>query len=507
MISIIFSTREENPEYLDHLKKSCGIKGHEILQYVNTGDKSLSQVYNQGLKESKNDIVVFLHDDLELPNAWGKKLKKHFDKNPEYGILGIAGTTDLIDGMWWTIKESMTGIVNHKSEGKTWTSKYSKDQNHKVKEVVVLDGLFFGVKKSELKANFDESFEGFHFYDIPFFFANYLEDVKLGVVTNIRVTHLSVGQTNEQWEENKTKFEELYGENLPARLTNNKTFDEKLKFDPDTVGFGMVTYNAEDRIRQSAFTVPSWIKNFVIVNDGTPYPEDAYPESAHIIQHEKNECVGKAKSNAIQYLMDKGCEHIFIMEDDILIKDEKVFEEYIKHSLITGIKHLNFGLHGPANKKGAQSFSNLEERAQQQTSEEPNPRMVVKYDDDINIALYPNCVGAFSYYRRDVIEKIGVFDPKFKNAWEHVDHTYETIKKGYHPSFWYFADIQGSWDYLTDIPNSIENSTIARSPTWERNYKVGMEHYKKKHGMYPTQTPIMKPEMVQQQLQMLYQRR
>ena len=36
------------------------------------------------------------------------------------------------------------------------------------------------------------------------------------------------------------------------------------------------------------------------------------------------------------------CEHIFIMEDDILIKDENVFKEYIRHSLISGIKHLNF---------------------------------------------------------------------------------------------------------------------------------------------------------------------
>ena len=46
---------------------------------------------------------------------------------------------------------------------------------------------------------------------------------------------------------------------------------------------------------------------------------------------------------------------------DYKIKDENVFKEYIKHSLISGIKHLNFALHGPANKKGSQGFKTLED--------------------------------------------------------------------------------------------------------------------------------------------------
>ena len=95
----------------------------------------------------------------------------------------------------------------------------------------------------------------------------------------------------------------------------------------------MVTYNAEHRIRQSSITVPSWVKHFVIVNDGTPYTDGSYPENAHIIQHETNKSVGQAKNSAIEYLMSQGCEHIFIMEDDVLIKDENVFDQYIKTSI------------------------------------------------------------------------------------------------------------------------------------------------------------------------------
>lgn len=505
MLSIVYSTREHNPKFQEHIKETIGLREIEILEFINNGEKSLTQVYNEGLDKAKYDKIIFCHDDLEFDTKnFGKKLLKHFTKNPEYGIIGIAGTTDLIDGRWWTIKESMSGIVNHRQGEKKWTSRYSEEQNETIKDVVVIDGLFFAVQRDKIRDRFDEEFKGFHFYDLSFSFPNYLSGVKVGLITNIRVTHLSIGMTNEQWEENKKVFEEKYKNNLPVRLSDNKTFEEKLNFEKSKVGIGMVTYNAEHRIKQSAFTVPNWLEHFVIVNDGTPYQEESYPKHATIIQHEKNECVGKSKSDAIKWLMDKGCEHIFIMEDDILIKDEKVFEEYIKHSLISGIKHLNFALHGPANKKGSQGFSTLEERAKLNDTGEPNPRMVVNYEDDVKIALYPNCVGAFSYYHKKVIDKVGLFDYHFKNAWEHVDHTFETHKNGFHPSFWYFADIWNSWDYLTDIPGSIENSTIARSEEWNKNFKNGSEHYKRKHGFYPTQTPLVDQKVVSNQLQTLY---
>jgi glycosyltransferase involved in cell wall biosynthesis len=503
MITIGFSTRKTNEDFINHLSSSCGLKKIQIIEKINNGDKSLSQVYNEILNESENDIVVFCHDDIEFDTKnWGSKLIKLFNKNSEYGILGIAGTTDMIDGRWWTIRESMTGIVSHKHEGKKWTNTYSPDQGNKIKDVVVLDGLFFVVNKTKIKNNFDESFDGFHFYEIPFCFQNHIDGVKLGVTTMIRVTHKSIGMTNDQWEQNKIKFEEKFNSYLPVRLSSNKTIEEKSKMDVSKVGFGMVTYNSPHRIVESAFTVPEWIENFVIVNDGTPYDNSCYPSKAKIIQHEKNECVGVAKNTAIKYLMDQGCEHIFIMEDDILIKNEKVFEEYIKHSALSGIKHLNFGLHGPANKKGSKGFTDLSDR--KDVDGEPNPRMIIPYPDGIKIVLYPNCVGAFSYYHRSVIEKIGLFDPAFRNAWEHVEHTFQAIKNNFHPPFWYFADIENSWDYLTDIPNSIENSTIARTPEWNENFRKGTLWYKKKHGVVPTETPLTDPNTTQKIISNLY---
>jgi hypothetical protein len=221
MITVGFSTREDNPKFIDYLKKSSGNKKIEVIQKINNGEKSLSQVYNEILEESNTDIVVFCHDDIYFDtNAWAYKLKTHFDTT-DFGVIGVAGTTDMSEsGRWWESdkRKKMIGIVNHEHNGKKWTSKYDDDFGKSVVQSVIVDGLFIAVSKSKIKEKFDEDFKGFHFYDIAFCFRNHLSSVKVGVITNIRITHKSIGQTNEQWEINRKLFVKKYGSNLPLKL-------------------------------------------------------------------------------------------------------------------------------------------------------------------------------------------------------------------------------------------------------------------------------------------------
>ena len=219
MLTVAYSTREHNPEFIEYLKKSSGFKKIEVIEKVNKGDKSLSEVYNEVLSEAKTDIIVFCHDDIYFEtNSWYNKLIKHFEKS-DFGIIGMAGTTSMPEsGMWWQDRKKMVGIVNHEHEGKKWESKYSDSLGNSILQTVIIDGLFMAVDRRKLKKNFNENFKGFHFYDIPFCFENYLEGVKIGVITNIRITHKSIGMTNEQWEENRKLFESTYKENLPVKL-------------------------------------------------------------------------------------------------------------------------------------------------------------------------------------------------------------------------------------------------------------------------------------------------
>lgn len=230
MITVGYSTKKSKPEYIESLKKSSGFKKIEIIEKVNNGEKSLAQIYNEIIYESTNDIVVLIHDDIYFDTvSWYHKLLKHFEKK-EYGILGVAGTTNLSEtGQWWQPdkRQFMTGIVNHESDGKKWTSKYSEDLNNNIRSVVILDGLLLAVHKKRIKKSFVEEFDGFHFYDLPFCLENFLEGVKIGVFTNIRITHKSIGMTNDKWEMNRQKFVEKYKNVLPIKASFDK--DRRIK--------------------------------------------------------------------------------------------------------------------------------------------------------------------------------------------------------------------------------------------------------------------------------------
>ena len=128
MISVVFSTREDNPKHKEHILVTSGIyKDIEVIQYINNGEYSLTEIYHQALKETTNDIVVFCHDDIILETKnWGNKILSHFKRNPNYGIIGKAGTKYMpSSGRWWDYgMTEVVGQVYHQNEGKKWLSKY-----------------------------------------------------------------------------------------------------------------------------------------------------------------------------------------------------------------------------------------------------------------------------------------------------------------------------------------------------------------------------------------------
>jgi hypothetical protein len=58
LLTVGYSTRKHNPEFIEYLKKSSGFKKINVIEKVNNGEKSLAQVYNEILNESETDIVV-----------------------------------------------------------------------------------------------------------------------------------------------------------------------------------------------------------------------------------------------------------------------------------------------------------------------------------------------------------------------------------------------------------------------------------------------------------------
>jgi glycosyltransferase involved in cell wall biosynthesis len=233
----------------------------------------------------------------------------------------------------------------------------------------------------------------------------------------------------------------------------------------EKIGLGLVTYNREDYFKRVFEKIPlSKIHELVVVNDGTPY---LYKVDVPTIQHENNKGVGVSKNDAFKYLLEKGCDYIFLMEDDILIKDPEVFNAYIRASKESGIQHFNYSQHGLMNKY--------------QNTNTPNPKTKIEYKNNITIDLYMHCVGAFSFYTRKCLEEVGLMDETFYNATEHLEHTFNIINNDMHPPFWWFADIHDSNKYLDDIPWTVSNSTISSNPKHQEIVSKSLDYFKNKH--------------------------
>lgn len=279
------------------------------------------------------------------------------------------------------------------------------------------------------------------------------------------------------------------------------------------IGVGIVTCDRLNFLETCLKSLPVFKGPIAIVNDGkqdiTPFVEEhKLKDSIKLIQHKENKGVGISKNDALRYLLDQDVDHIFLLEDDMIIKRDDVFETYIKASEASGILHMNYGPGSPFNRIQDTSIMwDLHNRHLCKQDTEPNPKMIVECKGGIKIALYEHTVAMFSYFHREVLEKVGLHDEAFYNAWEHVDLTYRIIKAGYHPPFWYFADIENSHQYITEAPNAIDSSSIAnKQEQWAKNVYGGREIYKKKHGHYPNMPPFHTPDDVVKSLKTIYKK-
>lgn len=251
----------------------------------------------------------------------------------------------------------------------------------------------------------------------------------------------------------------------------------------EKIGIGVLTGFRDDLYKKCLVSIPDLIVDeIVVVNDNPNVKYGQLLYETEIINNEINLGVGKSKNKALQYLLDSGCEHIFLIEDDIYIKDIDVFEKYIEASKVSGIQHFNYSQHGNMNKN-------------YHGHNEPYPRLIIDYGT-VKIPFYPNCVGAFSYYSKHCLETVGIIDERYYNACEHVDHTYDIIKAGMHPPFWYFADIENSWEYLGDEPWDIKKSTISSNPNHQQMMKDADTIFLEKHGCVPSKIKFLGPEEV-----------
>jgi len=275
------------------------------------------------------------------------------------------------------------------------------------------------------------------------------------------------------------------------------------------IGIGIITCERTDyldNLLKSFNKKEADIDKVVVIDDGIKKTIHAH-SNVDFVEHTIGKIgVGKSKNKALKYLVEQDCDFIFLIEDDMLILDQTVFKQYINASKKSGIQHFNFGPGSPFNRKQTIRNFDLHNRHLLDEETEPNPRVIIDYKD-CKVALYQHCCGMFSFFTKEVLDKVGYIDENYTNAWEHVDHTYTIIKAGYHPPFWWFADLANSHELIIPQKNAIQNSTTAKNTdAWMKNVQINAEKYAKKHGHYPAQALDTPQDKVVEILKQIKQR-
>lgn len=223
-ISVVFSSKNDanaNSGFIEHIRETSGCDV-DVCFVHNPNGVSLSKVYAEMLTSNdvKCDIVVFIHDDIEfLKDGWGKEVIRLFKENKKYGIIGVAGSAYFDEGGAWWNYDDKYGQVLHRHGGKSWLTAFSPLLDKDLQEVVVIDGLFMAVHRKRVTENFCRELLGFDMYDICMCITNFLQKkIKIGVTTNIRLAHNSIGELKPSWYENRDYINKRFGKYFPLKV-------------------------------------------------------------------------------------------------------------------------------------------------------------------------------------------------------------------------------------------------------------------------------------------------
>jgi hypothetical protein len=187
--------------------------------------KGICEAYNTMAKKAIYDNLIFIHEDIILESDdWNFKLIKPFEKYDYWGVAGSNYKSAFFSGWATGIKEFDAYYIKHQSESETIILKNEPSENQHFFNAVILDGVFLAIKKKCWeKVLFNEKLiKGFHAYDTDITIRANLLGFKGGVVTDLRIIHLTDdgGNFGNDWMLSTIATQKALMQNLPIPKEN-----------------------------------------------------------------------------------------------------------------------------------------------------------------------------------------------------------------------------------------------------------------------------------------------
>lgn len=173
MFSVVICSRSSvlSDELKQNIAETIGCEYELVVIENASGNYSIFQAYNEGVRRAKGDIVCFMHDDvLFRTRHWGVIIENHFQENRQMGLLGFAGTHFLPDTPMYWYSSPFVSQRNLNNDQGVVEEHFHEEWfgERQMVEVVAVDGFCFFVRKSLFdQIVFDEkNYKGFHLYDM-----------------------------------------------------------------------------------------------------------------------------------------------------------------------------------------------------------------------------------------------------------------------------------------------------------------------------------------------------
>ena len=230
------------------------------------------------------------------------------------------------------------------------------------------------------------------------------------------------------------------------------------------IGIAFLTYNrGENFIKQLKKVYENKTSNMFLLavkDKNIEYPEP-FEHMLDEYYNTPNGYIAFNKNIALIRMLQNGCTDLFLIEDDMNIKDMGVFDLYINTAKAFNIEHLNYIAEESGNPK-------------QQITQ----RFVTQYKDkEYKLTCWFELNGCFQYFTANCIYKCGMYDERFYNIYEHSEHTLRIFKRGFTTGPGKYADVANSNNYLeliTDIPSTINRDMPQKDKDKMLGHYIGL---------------------------------
>src|SRR3990167_5694030 len=193
------------------------LKLSETDEIICEKGETMAKAYNAGISKSINKIKCFIHDDVEILDM--ERLRGDIIKNcrDDTGIVGIIGTINKDVFPWWDPKVDCCGNVLDERIGLI-------NFDGGDCECALLDGLLLATAQN---IEFDETYKGFHLYDMDIcrqMIAKGLKNWCLGNGASLVKHHtngpLDTKELGEDWESNLKTYKDKWAKK--TRISGNE---------------------------------------------------------------------------------------------------------------------------------------------------------------------------------------------------------------------------------------------------------------------------------------------